>query len=402
MCHSVSCVFLSFRPFCRRASQTRLREQENGEQHVTDSWATVDSMLRLLRTLAFCFWCFLLLHRQAVADEEAFWGTTPSRENPPENKQRSYWWTPSLPKLPSLPSLPFHIPFYGSSDGNDKAAALTTTAKGLTEPIDHLQDHSGSGEVSISEDSEPPTSSTQGLLTSVTKIRTESLFTGTSDSPHSSIVQSDNDALVSDSYSPTSSSIRNTLFTNSPTSTGTPEQNATHTHPPQATAQAARPSIGATAQHLPEEHTDKEEAEDFIGKISSTIAPETTVPTALTWAAAQTTTTIPGLVETSLTSRHPLGPVTPPMSSETMFVRKPQDSTASITLHAGEATMTETHPTQSEADLGFSEARSGPVEEQPGAITTAMGIDRKLVPESRTSTTQSQGVNFPIAGGKQS
>lgn len=64
--------------------------------------------------------------------------------------------------------------------------------------------------------------------------------------------------------------------------------------------------------------------------------------------------------------------------------------------------MTETHPTQSEADLGFSEARSGPVEEQPGAITTAMGIDRKLVPESRTSTTQSQGVNFPIAGGKQS
>ncbi len=160
--------------------------------------------------------------------------------------------------------------------------------------------------------------------------------------------------------------------------------------------------MGATAQHLPEEHTDKEEAEDFTEKISSTIAPETTVPTALTWAAAKTTTTIPGLVETTLTSRHPLGPATPPTSSETTFVRKPQDSIVSITLHAGEATMTETHPTQSEAGYGFSEARSGPVEEQPGVTTTAMGTDRKLVLESITRTTESQGVNFPIAGGKQS
>lgn len=396
-CVSLS-MLLSFRPFCRGASQTCLREEENGEQHVTDPCATVDSMLRLLRTLAFCFWCVLLLHNQAAADEEALWGPTPSRENPPENKQSSSWW----PKLPSLPSLPFRIPFYGSSDSNRKAAVLTTTTEGLTEPIDHLQDHSGSGEGSLSDASEPPTTSTQGLLTSVTKTGPESLPTGTSDSPHSSIKQSNNDSLVSDSYTPTSSSIRNTLFTNSPTTTSTPGQSATHTHPPYGTARAAGPSMGATPQHLAEELTDKEEAGDFTEKIYSTIAPETTVPTALTWAAAQTTITIPGLVESTLTSRHPLGPVTPPKSSETTFVKKPQYSTVSITIHAGEATVTETHPTQSESDLGVSEARSGPMEEQPGVITIAIGIDHKLMPESITSTTPSQSVNFPIAGGKQS
>ncbi|XP_039996959.1 proline-rich transmembrane protein 4 [Xiphias gladius] len=353
-------------------------------------------MLHLHRTLVLCFWCCLLLHRQAVADEEALWGPTPSRENPPENKP-GWFWSQSLPKLPSLPSLSFRIPFYGGSDSNSEAAALTTTAKGLTEPIDHLQD-SGSGEGGDSEASEPPTTFTHGLLTNLTKIRTESLPTGTSDSPHSSIAQTNNDTLVSDSHSPTSSSIRSTLFTNSPTSTNAPEQIPTHTHPPQGTTQAAGTSMDATAQDVPEEHTDKEVAEDFTGKISSTMAPETTVPTALTWAAAQTTTTNPGLVETTLASRHPLRHVTPPTSSETTFVRKPQDSIVSITLHAGEATMIETHPTQSEADLGFSEARSGPVEEQHGVITTAMGIDHRLVLESITSTTRSQRVNFPIAG----
>lgn len=367
---------------------------------MSDPCATVDSMLRLLRTLAFFFWCFLILYRQAAADEEGLWGPTPSRENPPEEKQSSYWWRPSLPKLPSLPSL--HDLLYGNSEGDDEPAALTTTAKGLTEPIDRLQDHSGSGEGSISEDSEPPTTSTPGLLTSVTKIGTGSLPTGTSDSLHGSIARNDNDTLVPDSYSLTSASIRNTLFTNSPSITRAPEQNATHTHPPRGTTRAAGPSMGATARHLPEEHTDKEEAGDSTEKIPSTIAPETTVPTALTWAGAQTTTINPGLVETTLNSRHPLRPVTPPKSSESTFVRKPQDPTASVTLHAGEATMIETHPTQSEADLGFSESTARTVDDRPGLITTAMGIDHKLVQGSITSTTQSQRVNFPIARGKQS
>lgn len=378
---------------------------------MTDPRATVDSMLRLHdRTLAFCFWYFLLvtLHKQALADEEALWGTRPSREqpgdNPPATKPSSYWWGSSLPKFPSLPSPPFRIPFYSwgeSSDSKDEAAALTTTAKGLTEPIDHLRDHSGSGEEGVSEASEPPTTSTQGFLPSVTVIRAESLPTGTSDSPHSSVVQSDNDGLVLDSYSPRSTSITNTLFTNSPTSTNAAEQNATHTHPPQSTP---GPSMGATTQHLTKEHTDKEEIEDSSKEPStafSTIAPETTVPTALIWAPAQTVTTNPGTVQTTQT-RHPLVGVNPATSSETMFVTTPDESTVNIRLNVGEATMMEAQPTQSEADLGFSEARSGPVEEHPGIITTALRIDHKQVPGSITSTTQGQKVNFPITRGKQS
>lgn len=384
------CVSLSFRPFCWRASQTRLREEENGEQHVSDPCATVDSMLRLLWTLAFCFWCVLLVRNQAVADEEALLGPMPSKESPPENKQSTSWW------LPSLPSLPFRFPFYGTTDSKHKDAVLTTATEGLTESVHQLEDHSGSGEGSVSENSEPPTTLTQGLLTSVTKLGPETLPTGTSDSPHSSITQTNNDILVSDSNTPTSSSIRNTLFTNSPTSTSTPEQNATHTHPPSGTTRAARHSLGATPQHLEDELGDEEEAEDFTEKIHSTIAPETTVPTALTWAAAQTTTTIPGPLETTLASRHALGPVTTHKPSETTFVTQPQYTTVGITAHAEEATVTEPHHPQSESDLGVSE------DEQPGVITVAMGINHKLMPESITSTTLSQRVNFPITAGKQS
>ncbi|CAJ1054804.1 LOW QUALITY PROTEIN: proline-rich transmembrane protein 4 [Xyrichtys novacula] len=345
-------------------------------------------MLRLLRTLAFCFWCSLLLHRQAVADEEALWGPTPAREKPPEDS--GSWYSQWIPKRPSIP---FSLNFfqYGGSNSKDQVALLTTIATGLPGPTDRMKEHLGSGDGDISESSEPTT--TQELLSSVTEIRTQTLPTGTSDSPHSTTVQSNNDTLVSDSYSPTSSSIRNTLFTNSPTGTSGPEQNTTHTHPPQSSTQ---PSMGATTQHPPEKHADKEEAEDFAEKTSSTIAPETTVPTALTWAEAKTTTTIPGLVETTL-PRHTQWPVTTtPTSSKTTF----QDTTVTITLHAEEATLTEFHPTQSETDLGFSEARSGPVEEQQGVITTAMGINREAATESITSTTPSQGVNFSIAGGK--
>ncbi|XP_034434527.1 proline-rich transmembrane protein 4 [Hippoglossus hippoglossus] len=345
-------------------------------------------MLRLHRTLVLCcFWCFLLLHGQA--DEEALWGPTPPKEKPPENKGG---WFSYIPYFSSLPKL--KIPFIGSSDKNNEAAALTTIARGLKDTFE-ISQNSGSGEGSESEASETPT--TSGLPISVTKIRTESLPTGTSDSPHSSIAQSDNDALVSDSHSPTSSSISSS---NSPAaSKNAPEQNATHTHPPQGITLAAGPSMGATARHLQEQRTDKEVAEDFTGKISSTIAPETTVPTALTWAATQTSTTKPGLVETTLTTRrHSLRPDTPPTTSETTFVRKPQESTVGFTLHAGEATVAETHSTQNEAEPGVSKAGSGPGGEQPGVITTAMGIDRKLVQESITSTTPSLKVNFPIAG----
>ncbi|KAM9845563.1 proline-rich transmembrane protein 4 [Aulostomus maculatus] len=324
----------------------------------------------MLRLLALCFWCLLLVQRQVLADEEAFQGPTPSRENTPETKSDSFWWTPSLPKLPKLPSLSLMNPF-GWSNSKDEAATLTTATKGLSEPFDHLQEDSGSGVGSVSEASQPPTTSTQGLLTSVKEI-TESLPTGTSDSPRGSIAQSDNDTLVSDSYSPTSSFIRNTLFTESSTSTSAAEQNATHTHPPLDTTQAAK--MGATSQHLTEEHTEKE-------KISLTIAPETTVPTALTSAVAQTTTIDPGLVETTLT-KHPL---TPPTSSETAFVTTRQDS--AVRMSSEETTVKET-----QSQTVFFKAKSGTVEEQPRVLTTTMGVDHKLVLESMTSTSQSQKV----------
>lgn len=367
----------------RQPCQARLGEEENGEHHVTDACATVDSMLRLLRTLAFCFWCVSVLYDQAAADEEADWEPTPTREDPPAKKESSSWGFGSFSSMLS------HVSFLWGSDSTDEATVLTTT-----EPIDRLQDNLGSGEGSYPVASESPTTSSQGLLIGVTETEPESLPTGTSDSPRSSITQSNNDTLVSDSYSPTSSAVRDTLFTGSPASTGAPEQNATHTLPPGGTAQTAGPGMGATPRHLAGELVDKQRAEDFTEKIEPTIAPETTVPAALTWEVGQTTTTIPTLVETALTSTESLGPVAHPESPETTLVTKPQLSTVSVT---------ESYPAQSESDPGAAEARSGPVEELPGVITTTAGTQREPVPtESITSTTPSQRVDFPIDGGKRS
>ncbi|XP_029351299.1 proline-rich transmembrane protein 4 [Echeneis naucrates] len=342
-------------------------------------------MLRLHRTLVLFFWCFLLLHRQAVADEEAFWGPTPPQENPPENKQ-SWFWTPSLPKFPSFPSLPFGLDLFSGSDSNNEAAALTTTTKGLTDSITHMQDL-GSGEGRISEASETSITSTPRHQSSVTKIRTESLPTDKSDSPHSNIAQTDNGSLVSNSYS---STIRSTPFT---IRTHAPEQHATHTHPLWGTARAVGPGTSAMAQHLPGKDSDKEVVDDFAQNILSTIAPETTVPTVLTWAASQTTITKPGLVKTTLTSKH----LASSAFSKTTFARNPQGSTVSITLHAKEAKTVETQPTASETDLGFSNTRSRPMEEHSGVITTTIGNNYRLMLESIRSTAQSQRVNFPIA-----
>ncbi|XP_068611667.1 proline-rich transmembrane protein 4 [Brachionichthys hirsutus] len=314
-------------------------------------------MRRLLRTATFCLCCFMLLHTQAVADEEAFWGPTPSRETPPEDEQSSSWW----PKLPSLPSLPFRIPFYGSSDSNGEAPASTTTATGLTESVAHLQDDSQEG--SGPEDAEPPSTSTQELLASVTTTGPEWLSTETSGSPHGS---RHNDGLVSDS--PT-----NTLFANSPASTSTSGQNATHTDPQQGPTQAAGLGTGASPQRLREEFTEEDEAADFTEKIYSTAAPETAAATAFTWTAAQSTTTASGPAETTRTSRHtPKTVITPP---ETTYVRKTQHRTG-----AEEAAVTESH--SSEPKPGLPESGS---EQHPES-------------ESIASPTQSLKVNFPVAG----
>ncbi|XP_054656864.1 proline-rich transmembrane protein 4 [Dunckerocampus dactyliophorus] len=251
--------------------QQRVPKQPRGEQHVTVSQNTDDIMPRLRRTLALGLWCWCLLlaHQPASADEEAPWGWTPStREKPPQKK--SYWWTPTLPKLPSLPSLLFSLPFY-PSEGKAKASESATSAKGLLEPIEH----SGSGDGGLSEASDPPTASTRRFPTSVTKIRTETLPTGTSHLPH-------NDTLVADSNSPTH--IRNAPLTRSPTSTSTPEQNGTH-------------------------------AAEFVPKISATLMPETTLPTVGPSKEVRTTTINPGMGITQ-----PLGPpeTTPHLTQSVM------------------------------------------------------------------------------------
>ncbi|XP_077356904.1 proline-rich transmembrane protein 4 [Festucalex cinctus] len=207
-------------------------------------------MLHLHRTLALCFWCLLLVHKQASADEEGLWGPTPSREKPPQKKTGSYWWTPSLPKLPSLPSLPFRLPFYPVG-GESEPAELNTTGQELSDPIDQ----SGSGDGIMSEASALPTSSTQ-FRSSVTEIRTESLLAGTSHPPHG---RSDNGTLVATS----ATHIRNTQ---SPTSSSTLEQNGTHRHPPWDT------TLPLTVQRFPKDDN------EFLHTLSATMAPEITIP----------------------------------------------------------------------------------------------------------------------------
>lgn len=320
-----------------------------------------------------------------MADEEAPWGPTPQRE-------ASSW----RPKIDG----PFRIPFYESSDNDRDAAALKTTTKGLPnisinahlfvtpQPSsnhsgsseEHLLDPSGSGDGSSFEASEASDSSPQPTNVTITG-SAEPLPTGTSDFPHSN-----SDSLVPDSNTPTSASVRNTLFTDIPTSTSSPEQQATHTRPLWGTPQTAGSSMGAAPRHLPA---------DITQWIYSTAASETTVPTALMWAEAHTTT-IPGLVESLPTALPFPGPVTPPKSPQTTFVSTPQYSIIT------DAAVTEIRTPWGLSDLSVTETTSGQKQEQTGVITASTGIDHKPALESLTSTTPSQGVKVPIAGGKQS
>lgn len=343
-------------------------------------------MLHLLRSLAFCVWCAVLLHHRAVADEEAPWEPPPSL--PPPRKTSSWWLKP-----PSLPSFPFNVPFWGISNDERNAAGPVTTTKGLPsitknthlfatpQPSsnhtgnrkDRLLEPSGSGDGSSLDAAEASGSSPQP--TSVTNTGSESLPTGTSDFP-----RGNNGSLVPDSYTPTSASVRNWPTTDIPTSTSSPEQHAAHTRPPWASTQAAGSSTGGAQQHLPGEITQR---------IYSTVPPETTVPTALTWAEAHTST-IPGLVEGPTGLPTP-GPVTPAEPPQTTFVERLRYSV-----------VTEIHAPRGVSDPSIAEATSGRKEDRVGVITSPTGIDRKPALESLTSTTPSQRLTVPIVRGKQS
>lgn len=329
-------------------------------------------MLRFLWTMALFFWYYLLLHSRALADEEATGELTPSSKNSPEEKSSIYSWLPSMPKFSSIPT----FGFFGSSGGKNEDAVSTTTTKGVTELIGLFQDHMGSGEGSNSEESQQTTTLTQGHFMSVTRIRTEPPPTGTSDLPFSNIAQSNSETFVS----PTSSYIRNTLFTNSPHRSNTSEQNTTHMPTPWRSTTAATSSTGATEN--PHPNSVYRETTFHTEKISSTIPPETTFPTALTWKTVQTTTPNLGLVETQ-TNTHLLGHVTLPVISESNFVGEQEDLAVSVALHSVKGT-SEIHSTQSNWNLGSSEISLVNTEQQPGVTSTYQKTDPTTV-EGTTS-----------------
>lgn len=308
---------------------------------MTNVHATDDSMFRLLRTLG--FWCVLALCNQAVADEEAHWGATPSPSV--RTPGLSFW--PKLPSFPSsFPSILSRIPFYGNLDNTDTPA---TTATALVASID--QDNLGSGVEEgsfLSAASQSPTTSwQQGSRTDP-----RSLPTTASDSPRNSAKQHYNDALVSDSRLATSGGGGYALFTVGPSNAQ--QKNVTRTQQPPLDTNGA-----STIPHLEEELADKREA----AKTYSTIAPETAVPTALTRGAGQTTTTMSAPVET-----------TPPQNLEAAFVTTPQYL------------------------LSVSRTEFRPVE-----VTVTARNHRKLAPLGpATSAAPGLRVNSPRAGGKQS
>ncbi|XP_072311184.1 proline-rich transmembrane protein 4 [Eucyclogobius newberryi] len=299
----------------------------------------------LHQTLAFLIWSILLL--QSAADEEAPWGpTTPSVVKPPENKQRPYGWF-------NIKDL-FYSPWGGGSDSNEEANVLTTAYKGLTQSIDQSEEISGSGHDGIFETSEPPTTLTQGPLTSATHP------TRVSTSAHSGTALNDNDGLVSASYSLLSSiSSTNTPLT-SPASTNAAEISPTYTHTTRGSGQAGTTSKGATEPHLSDEHTDRENG--ISGKMLSTTADQTTVETTttLTWAPVESSTFSPD--GATLTSPH----------TRPQFVVDKTTTTQVFTTHG--KTTTE------------------------GVVATAMGIDGVPTLESISGTTESKRVNFPIVG----
>lgn len=320
--------------------------KENGEQHVTHVRAIADSMFRFPGT--FCFWCILALCNQAVADEEAPWGATPS---PPVRTPGFSFW-PKLPSFPSsFPSILSRIPFYGSLDNTNTPI---TSATGIVTPID--QDNLSSGEEEGSflyaASQSPIDSWQQGSRTAPSLLPMTA-----SDSPHSSGTQHDNDALVLNTHLPTRSgseyALKDALFT-AETSKTEKQKNVTHTHQPRLGKEVA-----STPPHLEEKVADKQGA----AKTYSTVAPETTVPTALTRGAGQTTTTMSVPVE-----------ITSPQKLEAAFITTPRHL------------------------LSVSGRESRPVE-----VTVTARNHHKLAPTgSATSANPGLRVNSPRAGGKQS
>lgn len=371
--------------------------------------STVGSMLRLHRTLALCFWCSLLtaLHTPALADEEASLGIPQSTRkpgvDPPAKKGGSILsrWTPDL-KIPSFPSLQSFNPWGRSSEKKDVGPSGTSSPTRLTEEIkptemvdNSLEEHSGFEE-------EKSTSSPQESFTSSVEIGTIVILKGASPptgATYTSSAQSTDHSPVPASHSDSTTSTKDDLSSHTPSSTNTPTLISTHSNLPLDTAQTQGYSSSTTAQHFLEEHEAKDpgsQQDQLATLVPSTIAPATTVPTALVSTQPKTTTVNLEHVETTL-ARHPLRTVSPFTTPQSTVPTKSVEPTVSISFDANEAATTDHRPWQTLPDLGLSEAKAGPVDEQH-RISTTMGIKDGLVEQSTSSTTQPPGVNSPTPG----
>ncbi|XP_041717437.2 proline-rich transmembrane protein 4 isoform X2 [Coregonus clupeaformis] len=403
-------------------------------------------MLRLRRMMALCLRCSLLailLHTTVFADKEEDL-TKPT--GPPASKGWSYWpvtglgmsWSlpkqPSLsmfPSLPAAPSIPFSsLNLWGGKSQIKNAGPQRTTptegptkgpSKGLIKPKrrmdnpterpterptegrmkpENSQGRSGFGVESISKtpQSSTITSWTENHPTS-TEIRTVTNSQTVTPNKSTQINTKyilDSITAVLDSISSISMSQGVDIFSDSLTSTNTLPQTITHTHLSPETAQMPKDSWSVTTKPFPKETKIQDELVSKSDPLTTSVplltSPQTTVPTTLVTTPPRITVN-PTQVETTLT-RQPFDSGTPPTSPQTRVTTRRLASTVSTDIGTKEATVTET---QNSPDLGFSEAKAGPVEERPGANTTTRIEDGA---EDRTpSTTQSLRVNSPTPGG---
>uniref|UniRef100_A0A4W5M906 Proline rich transmembrane protein 4b n=1 Tax=Hucho hucho TaxID=62062 RepID=A0A4W5M906_9TELE len=369
------------------------------------------------RMTALCLRCSLLtilLHTTVFADEEA---DLMKPTGPPASKGLSYWsgWSfpkqPSLsmlPSLPAVPSFPFSSlnPFGGKSQNKNAGPQRTTPSEGPTKELskglterpterpterrtepENSQGHSGSGEeiISKSPQSSTITSWTEDPLSS-TEIRTvtnpQKVTPNKSTHPNTQDIL-DSITAVLDSISSISMSQGVDISSDSLTSTNIMPQTITHAHLSPETAQTPKHSWSVTTKPFPKETKIQDElvpqSDPLTASVPHLTSPETTVPTTLVTTPPRITVN-PIQVETTLT-RQPFDSGTPPMSPKTT---RWLASTVSTDIGTKETTVTETQPSQSSPDLGFSEAKAGPVEEQLGANTTTRTEDRTLRVNSPT------------------
>ncbi|XP_029601642.1 proline-rich transmembrane protein 4 [Salmo trutta] len=316
-----------------------------------------------------------------------------------------------FPSLPAAPSFPFSSlnPFGGKSQTKNAGPQRTTPSEGPTKELskgliegpterpterrtepENSPGHSGSGEDSISKS---PQSSTITSWTeshpSSTEIRTvtnpQTVTPNKSTQPNTQDIL-DSITAVLDSISSISTSQGVYISSDSLTSTNILPQTITHAHLSPETAQMPNHSWSVTTKSFPKETKIQDErvpqSDPLTASVPHLTSPQTTVPTTLVTTPPRITVN-PTQVETTLT-RKPFDSGTPPTSPQTKVNRRRLASTVSTDIGTKVATVTETQPSQSSLDLGFSEAKAGPVEERLGANTTTRTEDRTLRVNSPT------------------